>query len=1856
MKWATIWGCTTHLKEDAKMMTAWLTEIKFAIHRQISLLLIFPVRGAVNTCSTDINSGFSSDEDDMIWNFMDYSALACYVGFTADQSNRMHWFIDQVRSSLLNTNLCMDPCTSLTDVDIIGPADEIDVGTSFTFNQISSGGTSYVWSVNGVPLGTTPSFNYTFNQIGTFEITLEVFNADPNCYKGASIQVQVICPVSSQYAYSVQSDLTITLQSLALGNPTELIWESTQNSITTQIGINTATLTYPISQSGWTTICLTVAPSGGLCRDTFCQNIFIPDTSSLQQDHASYYQNANSNSFSKNRYHLEENAFYCSGSEWSNNKHFATLTKVDNCGEVVWSKSYFEDAGYAYLSDVLIMEDGHLIACGGHSPTSNNMDEVSNFFMKINAATGTLIWMKEYAYSDRLANVLITPSLNDPAGESYYISHWIHKGNFADDGGLIKIDQNGTVLWNSRYVIPGSDFEIAAIKPLPLGKLALFGQTGTPYRAHAVILGPDGSIEKTAYYTGPGIITCSFRSGELCADGSFLVHGFMNMQKNGSPDKDWFIAKLTKDLNLLWLKQYDTPWQMDGGESIQTLDGNVVFLTDFEAGAFRYPGYILSDQDGQIVEVRTLDAPWLKTQSPSPLIKVTPTQTLSDHIAFGLDQRFLSNSKGLLFVTKTGHDHCFLSGNIIPLKPGSLSKVSMNLTINPITYQWGSFSQASNRNLNRTIICGPDPCVEDCVNGQDDNHNGLIDCFDPDCPCIAECTSHYYQHCTADCQTHPTCLDYSIEKRWETTIQADAPPSVLVGDLYGTGKPTIVATRPGQSSIAILDGLTGTLITSISTPAVISMGSIPVMGDVDHDGTAELFIIDESNHLVSFEHTGDIRFISSNTVGSGGTTGQTTIQLSDLDQDGTPEVCIGSKIYHALTGELLFSGGPTFSSGSHPEVGQDIYNGIAITEAVPSESCNACTGLELVCGNQLFGIDPDLQMLTMIREANGMLKDGYTSIADIDLDGDVDGVVVTHANGQEWCYGWDLQTNQVLGSYSFPTNGFGASRVAIGDIDGDLSPDLVFLALPNLIALDNNFNLKWQSPISNFTSLSPPVLFDFCNSGINQIIIQNADSLFIIDGTNGLPLSSFATNTPLSYTTPVIADCNLDGQAEIITSRKKSTNEFSVVALSSGSASWAGTRSVWNQAAFHNTHIEDNLDILRTIQPHYLVKSSPSLNTFLTAVSIAPTASPDASITVQSIQCLGDSMLVQFQYCNIGHANMPTSIPISVYEGNASLASANLVGEYRIDASLQIDSCRIITLKMPKQNDGLYSIVVNTNAQQLPPYVFDPPNFTPNIRECNYQNNVDTFHIQFASPLLDIGPDTVICAFEAYTIQATAGFEAYHWFNGWDEQSFTIDQPGTIWVEATDACGIIQRDSITVTLIQSPDLLDLRDTTLCESSVFEMSLPGYSGYQWIFNDSILLSESDVVQLDPVMEGLLIVIVQHLEGCVVTDSLNIHVVPTVRIQKDLSICPGDIIMIDSILVTQQDTIETKHLSQAGCDSITQFVISVLPDIVFDLEVQHACSGEYGDVTWSVLSGTPPFLENWTDLNHNPIDPAFLIPGEYNIQITDGNGCTTSRLVHIETPIPPDFVLNLTPISCYGLNDGHIDLTLINEEDYNVSLNGIAIEPGHIPGSLGPGAYILAIQDTLDCVYLDTIHLDEPAPISISLPPDTTLRLGESLAIAPLGSTLLGTYLWIPEAILNCHDCRQVIATPTEDSWVKVSYTDSMGCVAIDSMYIQIYLNIKSFIPNSFSPNNDGINDLFQPFFPSSVESIQHFEIYDRWGELIHSQVNLHPQDPALGWDGTFRHQIMDPGLFVYKIDLTLINSSRLTFSGELNLIR
>ena len=141
-----------------------------------------------NSCETDTddassNNPFSSDVNDLTENYMDYSPFECYHAFTEGQAHRMHQTIELARSSLLESEGCLDLCTMPITAAFNASASDIFAGETVSFTNQSIGGTSFEWSIGGDVFSNGFDADFTFTEIGIHEVMLNVGNDDANCWK-----------------------------------------------------------------------------------------------------------------------------------------------------------------------------------------------------------------------------------------------------------------------------------------------------------------------------------------------------------------------------------------------------------------------------------------------------------------------------------------------------------------------------------------------------------------------------------------------------------------------------------------------------------------------------------------------------------------------------------------------------------------------------------------------------------------------------------------------------------------------------------------------------------------------------------------------------------------------------------------------------------------------------------------------------------------------------------------------------------------------------------------------------------------------------------------------------------------------------------------------------------------------------------------------------------------------------------------------------------------------------------------------------------------------------------------------------------------------------------------------------------------------------------------------------------------------------------------------------------------------------------------------------------------------------------------------------------------------------------------
>ena len=201
----------------------------------------------------------------------------------------------------------------------------------------------------------------------------------------------------------------------------------------------------------------------------------------------------------------------------------------------------------------------------------------------------------------------------------------------------------------------------------------------------------------------------------------------------------------------------------------------------------------------------------------------------------------------------------------------------------------------------------------------------------------------------------------------------------------------------------------------------------------------------------------------------------------------------------------------------------------------------------------------------------------------------------------------------------------------------------------------------------------------------------------------------------------------------------------------------------------------------------------------------------------------------------------------------------------------------------------------------------------------------------------------------------------------------------------------------------------------------------------------------------------------------------------------------------------------------------------------------------------------------------------------------------------------------------------------------------------------GNYIVRVEDVEGCFSEKEVILEAPEPFQFDIIGNTQINLGYETELQVEASNPIKSLEWSPASFLSCDSCLITKASPTNSITYRVRATDINGCERTETILIQVDFSKGVFIPSAFSPNDDGINDVFSINTDESVEAIRFVNIYNRWGELVYDSNKQQGATP-LGWDGTFRGRPVQAGIYIYAVEIMRINGTLDLIKGDILLIR
>ncbi|GAB4092733.1 hypothetical protein GCM10028786_16600 [Flaviaesturariibacter terrae] len=176
-------------------------------------------------------------------------------------------------------------------------------------------------------------------------------------------------------------------------------------------------------------------------------------------------------------------------------------------------------------------------------------------------------------------------------------------------------------------------------------------------------------------------------------------------------------------------------------------------------------------------------------------------------------------------------------------------------------------------------------------------------------------------------------------------------------------------------------------------------------------------------------------------------------------------------------------------------------------------------------------------------------------------------------------------------------------------------------------------------------------------------------------------------------------------------------------------------------------------------------------------------------------------------------------------------------------------------------------------------------------------------------------------------------------------------------------------------------------------------------------------------------------------------------------------------------------------------------------------------------------------------------------------------------------------------------------------------------------------------------------------TVNLGPDLQLATG---TLRPLVTTItngpIRDWTWSPTADLSCGNCPLPTATIRNNVVYTVRVTTFYGCSATDSLVIRAFCkDAQVFLPNAFSPDGDGVNDVFM-VQGSGILRVKTFRVFNRWGELVFEKNEVPPNDPRFGWDGRVIGHPAAPDVYVYTVEVLCENGTPYTYKGNVTILK
>lgn len=555
---------------------------------------------------------------------------------------------------------------------------------------------------------------------------------------------------------------------------------------------------------------------------------------------------------------------------------------------------------------------------------------------------------------------------------------------------------------------------------------------------------------------------------------------------------------------------------------------------------------------------------------------------------------------------------------------------------------------------------------------------------------------------------------------------------------------------------------------------------------------------------------------------------------------------------------------------------------------------------------------------------------------------------------------------------------------------------------------------------------------------------------------------------------------------------------------------------------------------------------------------------------------------------------------------------------------------------------GLYSLIATTNAGCT-----DTANVTVSL---------------FLKPSL--GNDLNINVCSNLTDDLTSYFNTAAYNTSWEYNGSAISNPtsvnssGNYTLYVVDNNGCLDTASIYLNQLSSPQLgIDLSET-ICSDSIINLNslinTTNLSG-NWTNNNSTITNVSNITN-----QGIYNFIGTNSDGCkdTVNVSLAVNAIPNPGPSQTLSMCQGQslnlnsyfnignetvlwnsngIVIADATNIQNSGIYDLQLTNSNGCIANSTATVTVLPKPeIGPSQTIAICSGSSIDLTNQfILTG---LISSW-EFNSNSIaDPINANQaGSYQVISTNPYGCSDTAQINLNVNISPDLGPDLSYSLCQWQTLDLSALANISGVTTQYYFNGNAIS--NFNAVSDSGEYQIIVTDVIGCTDSLNVSYEQIQCICA-----TDFRFNSTCIEDPIqfeiiaDSAIVNTHWHFTNStISSSNEINPVIKLPSANE-VTVTLEAELSCgtdtVTKTITFENCAEKCRTFIPQAFTPNEDGLNDVYQIVFNCEPEFYK-LVIQNRYGQVLFVSKDYHT-----GWNGLYNGILVQDGIFIYNLEYTL----------------